>query len=173
MTDWRDIPGFTGYQVSNDGRVRSCRNTHGQLTSDWHTLKPILQSQTKRLTVNLAGQSGGKYRFAVKQVHQLVLLAFVGVQPPGMQVRHLDGNPLNNNLSNLRYGTPKENGEDTARHGSLKGENNPHAKITWAIAAKIRLLRDMGFKLTEIAEFYPLKKAMISRIARRKAWCAA
>jgi hypothetical protein len=139
IVERRDIPGFAGYRVSEGGCVESCRNNHGQITDSWHSLKPILQPTTKRLTVNRACQNGN-YRFKTMQVHQLVMLAFVGPQPAGSQVRHLDGNPLNNALSNLCYGTPKENGEDAARHGSLAGENNAAAKITWAIAAKIRLL---------------------------------
>ena len=50
-------------------------------------------------------------------VHQLVLLAFVGPMPEGQLTRHLDGNPQNNVLSNLRYGTALENSQDAVRHG--------------------------------------------------------
>ena len=31
-------------------------------------------------------------------IHHLVLLTFVGPRPEGMEVRHLDGDPLNNTL---------------------------------------------------------------------------
>lgn len=50
-------------------------------------------------------------------VHALVLAAFVGPRPPGMDVRHLDGNPANNLLENLAYGTRSENCMDALRHG--------------------------------------------------------
>jgi hypothetical protein len=53
------------------------------------------------------------------KVHQLVLHAFVGPPAPDQVTRHLDGDPKNNRLSNLCWGTRKENSADTARHGRL------------------------------------------------------
>lgn len=42
-------------------------------------------------------------------IHTLVLLAWQGPKPDGMEVMHLDGNPANNRLENLKYGTHSEN----------------------------------------------------------------
>lgn len=50
-------------------------------------------------------------------VHRLVLETFVGPMPQGLQVRHLDGDPKNNHLVNLAYGSAKENAADRDRHG--------------------------------------------------------
>ena len=47
-----------------------------------------------------------------KNVHVLVAQAFLGSRPEGMHVCHIDGDKTNNNLSNLKYGTPKENWQD-------------------------------------------------------------
>ena len=52
-------------------------------------------------------------------VHVLVLSTFVGPRPDGMEVRHLDGNSLNNSLENLAWGTHKENTQDAFVHGSF------------------------------------------------------
>ena len=46
---------------------------------------------------------------AGKPVHQLVMKAFVGPAPDGMEIRHLNGNPADNRLANLKYGTRTEN----------------------------------------------------------------
>jgi hypothetical protein len=51
-------------------------------------------------------------------VHQMVLAAHAGPRPDGQEVRHLDGDPLNNWLANLAYGTPSENSADKVRHGT-------------------------------------------------------
>lgn len=51
-------------------------------------------------------------------VHHLVLTAFIGDRPDGMLCRHIDGNPANNVLDNLRWGTPSENMRDKRRHGT-------------------------------------------------------
>jgi len=50
-------------------------------------------------------------------VHRLVAAAFLGPCPTGMEVRHLDGDPTNNDVANLRYGTGSENCQDITRHG--------------------------------------------------------
>ena len=53
-----------------------------------------------------------------KAVHRLVALTHLGPQPaPGHEVRHLDGNKLNNHFKNLAWGTRKQNAEDRDRHG--------------------------------------------------------
>lgn len=49
-------------------------------------------------------------------VHRLVLEAFVGPRPDGMECRHLDGDPANNRLANLAWGSPVENASDRKRH---------------------------------------------------------
>jgi len=42
--------------------------------------------------------------------------AFIGPYPPGQETRHLDGDPLNNSVGNLCYGTRAENMQDRVRH---------------------------------------------------------
>lgn len=44
-----------------------------------------------------------------KPVHQLIMQTFVGEAPHGKEVRHLNGNPTDNRLCNLAYGTRTEN----------------------------------------------------------------
>lgn len=63
-----------------------------------------------------------------RQVHALVLLAFVGPYPAGCEILHLDGNPTNNTLTNLRYGTRSEN----LRMDYASGVRSrvPHPKFT-------------------------------------------
>lgn len=115
MTEWRDIPGFEGeYQVSDDGQVRSLdrviiRRNGMRQTLKGKLLKPGLNTHG-RLRVQLDRPKN-------YQVHRLVMLAFVGECPEGMEVCHNDGNPLNNRLDNLRYDTPEANAMDDVRSG--------------------------------------------------------
>lgn len=103
--EWRDIPGYEGrYRVSSTGRVFSLprQGTTGGVL---------------RTSANKRGYASASFCNVRREVHSLVALAFLGPRPPGYQVRHLDGNPLNNHVENLAYGTRSENQRDKVRHG--------------------------------------------------------
>lgn len=119
--EWRPIPGFPGYEVSDQGRVRSTRRYLGSTAP--HLLVP--QADRKGY-LRVGPRRGG--RKPTKGVHIFVLLAFVGPRPEGMQVRHIDGDPANNLLTNLAYGTPSENQLDQVRHGRHLMARRTHCK---------------------------------------------
>jgi hypothetical protein len=107
---WRPVAGYEGlYEVSDLGRVRSLprKGTSGGV------LRPHLGNRGY-LTVNPCRDG----RNRALPVHHLVTRAFLGQLPEGMQVRHLDGDPTNPRLSNLAYGTRRENQLDSVRHGT-------------------------------------------------------
>lgn len=117
---WVEIPGYEGaYAVSDLGRVKSLARrvrlwtpNAGELTRmvSERILRPGPQkSKSGHLTVAL-GKGNSKL------VHKLVLLAFEGPCPDGFEVLHRDGDPANNRLDNLRYGTRSENLEDIFYH---------------------------------------------------------
>src|SRR5215468_1964479 len=145
--EFRHVDGFPGYCVGNIGTVSSCwthKKKAGFLTgwrsflgSEWRTLTPAIDRKGY-LRVHLRVPSG---RSRTVKVHHLILKAFVGPRPAGCECRHLDGNPANNRVSNLCWGTPKENAQDTQRHGRLRpkrGEQHPLRKLTDAEVMEIR-----------------------------------
>src|SRR4051812_40020523 len=109
-TTWVRIPGFPDYEVSNDGQVRSWKTWRG--APGPRILKPV-RVRDDRPSVVLYGDG----RHARREVHRLVMLAFVGPRPAGMDIRHLDGDVQNNSIGNLAYGTRSENLLDAVRHG--------------------------------------------------------
>lgn len=56
-------------------------------------------------------------RYPHSYVHRLVLEAFVGPCPPGMEACHWNGIPGDNRLHNLRWDTPSANNADILRLG--------------------------------------------------------
>lgn len=98
---WEWIPGFEGkYQASTLGRIKSFKQSKEGL------IMTGTSSKDGRTRVNLEGK-----KFLV---HRLVLLTF---NPEGQLdtdgiVLHLDGDPTNNCLDNLKWGTYKENAND-------------------------------------------------------------
>jgi hypothetical protein len=86
-----------------------------------NVLKPSTTSGG-RPTVKLVQSPVAKSRY----VHQLVMEAFVGPRPEGMEVCHFDGDPANNHLANLRYDTRRANNLDRVRHGTHQMANRTH-----------------------------------------------
>lgn len=124
---WKAIPGYEGYyEVSDTGMVRSLDRTITGPGGFPKRLKgkelaaPIHRTGYRRVNLAKEGKQG------TYCVHQLVMLAFVGPKPYGYDTCHADGNPANNNLSNLRYDTKRENQIDRIKHGRHDKRNRTH-----------------------------------------------
>lgn len=105
---WKEVPGFPDYEVSSLGQVASIKGGK---------FRVLAGGKTDTGYRNVLLYSGG--RRVGRRVHSLVALAFYGPRPKGLEVRHLDGNQLNNAAANLRYGTHAENMADRRRHRGL------------------------------------------------------
>ncbi len=125
---WKDVVGYERlYQVSNLGRVRSMDRVvphkySGTITLKGRVLSPypmLSKKRLKSLQVNLC-KVGIR---TAKRVHRIVLEAFVGPCPAGMEGCHNDRNPANNVVSNLRWDTPSNNQLDRRRHGTHNGRH--------------------------------------------------
>lgn len=114
MPGWEDA-----YAVSDQGRVLSVR-------------RQIIMSPQRKggvngddyLYVNLS-RKGKVTRVAV---HTLVLTAFVGPRPHGMQACHWDDTPENNRLSNLRWDTHAGNSADKERNNTHCPEGHEYTE---------------------------------------------
>lgn len=104
--EWRPVPGFPGYEVSNLGRVLSRKYKRPRVMAS-------APNSSGYRHVTLFREGRGK----TFKVHGLVAAVFIGPRPDGHEVRHLDGDRLNNRLENLAYGTHSENMFDRVAHG--------------------------------------------------------
>lgn len=112
---WKDVSGFDGYQVNEDGQIRSfVNNRHGVKSTDSRMLKPVPNKHGYD-TVCLG-------RGNRKLVHRLVASAFIPNPNNLPIVRHLDDNPKNNRVDNLAWGTQTDNMRDCVTHGRLVGD---------------------------------------------------
>lgn len=107
-----------------------------------------------------------------RPIHQLILETFVGFRPSSNhEARHLDGNSFNSILSNLAWGTKKENGEDRVLHGTSK-RNRPtreqcnFTKYELAQLQEVKLLLKQGLSQREIARRTYISATHIGRIAK-------
>lgn len=176
---WQTIPGYEGfYEVSDQGRVKSLKRTvavrrhpGGQTTKLIGERILKLAFSDGRPAVNLRS-SDGKNRFAL--VHHLVLEAFVGPRPVGQECRHLDDNRQNNRLSNLEWGTRRENMADRRRNGlrkrGVRGEANNASKLTENDVHLIRRLRAGGLSYEKIGKRMGVSWQTVNRIVKGDAW---
>lgn len=121
MERWLPVVGYEGlYEVSNLGRVRSLtRTVPGRWGFQRRTGKVLKQSPV--------GRKGAKYwsvglarlgRTRTKKPHVLLLEAFVGPRPKGLQACHTNGDAFDNQLENLRWDTAGANQRDSVAHGT-------------------------------------------------------
>lgn len=171
-TEYRVVPGFPAYRVGSDGSVwsrwkrrwvgRSVETTPEGL---WKRMGHGMAAGYRRVSLYRSGEQC-PYNIGV-----LVLTAFVGPCPDGMEICHGNGNRLDDRLENLRWGTRLENAADRVRHGTqVKGERHPIAKLTADNVQAIRSLRAQGWEYLPIAKQFGVSKSLIFNICTRKAW---
>lgn len=102
--EWRGVPGYPRYEVSSAGKVR---RENGSFLTPY-------RMKSGHYSVCLSHDG---YR-RTYLLHRIVLLSFIGPCPDGSVTRHMDGNPANNDISNLVWGTQSENMYDVVRHGT-------------------------------------------------------
>lgn len=96
---WKDIEGYEGlYQVSNFGRVKSFHFNREKILN--------LLPSYGYLYVNLCDKQGKRKRLCV---HRLVAKYFLDDFDNHKQINHIDGNKMNNFITNLEMCTAKEN----------------------------------------------------------------
>ena len=114
--EWKDIPGFEGYQASNLGSIRSV----DRVTNHGHNRKGVVLSpgigSAGYYQVKL-GKKGTQY------VHKLVALAWIGTRPQGQEVKHGTEGQLVNTIHNLSYGCHSSNLFDKRRDNTHGGKS--------------------------------------------------
>ena len=106
-------------------------------------------------------------------VHRLVLEAFVGPCPEGLEACHSpDRDRTNNRLSNLRWGTREDNEADKVAHGTgAKGETHGMRLLSEEDVISIRELRvETGLTYKEIGALFGVSGDAVKHIVRRDTW---
>ena len=145
---WKPIPGYEGlYEVSDEGKVRSLNRVVTVKRGGSPGFSMQLQGKELICDTNPEGYKTAhlskKGKVKTIKVARLVLQAFIGPCPEGMETRHKDGNNQNDSLKNLTWGTHLENMRDRYMHGTyLTGEKHCRAKLN---DFQVRIIR----RLTE------------------------
>lgn len=161
-------PPCPSYTVDTDGNVFG---KHGKkLKGSKCNKRALANKDLYYIQIGLRFQDGTR-RF--RMVHRMVLETFVGPRPAGMVGRHLDGNPSNNALNNIEWGTQTTNLSDRKRHGTTRGprgELNGKARLSEEDVQHIRDLLRRGKTQETVATMFDVKQAAISKIKLGKTW---
>ena len=106
---WKDIKGYEGlYQISNTGKIKSLERY-----KDNHSKKQLVKEKIRKQIISKTGyytcmltKNGNLKLF---KVHRIVAEAFIPNPNNYPIINHIDGNKLNNNVSNLEWCTRSEN----------------------------------------------------------------
>jgi len=109
MEEWKPIKGFEGiYEVSNKGRVKSLSRIVVHRNRTQPKSERILKNNTNKGGYNMVVLCKNNRTYP-KLVHRLVAEAFIPNPLNKAVIDHIDTNPQNNNVENLRWVTIKEN----------------------------------------------------------------
>lgn len=176
---WKPVVGYEGrYDVSDLGRVRSLDRVEEYLRQDQYSGRTLVIRRFHRGRLLRAGRTASGHlsvvlgRGQTKQVHVLVLEAFVGPCPEGLECCHHDDDPSNNRLGNLRWGTRSDNLNDAVRNGKKPiGEQHYFAKLKAADIPKIRReCQASRGSISRIARQYGVNETTIRQVRDGRAW---
>lgn len=161
--EWRVVAEFPNYKVSSWGRVKNSKTNN--------ILTQFEKGQWGHLRVTLTRNGAQDRRTGDKRdvpVHRLVAEYFE-VSGVGEEVRHLNGIAWDNTVSNLQYGSSKDNSQDAMLHGTTTKRKGVQAKLTEEVVLKLRgseaylSSREAGLK-------YGVSPSLVRRVRRGERW---
>ncbi|GAA1064725.1 HNH endonuclease [Streptomyces asiaticus] len=155
---WREVEGFPGYFVSDAGRVFGKRGK---------VLRPGVCSRGYSRVILMRDR-----KRVAQSVHRLVLRAFVGQAPDDAPYgAHLNGNPRDNRLRNLKWVSQSENLSHRAAHGTeIRGERNGRVRLTADKVRQIKAALANGASLSALAAKYGVNTGTVAHIKSGKNW---
>ena len=162
---WCEIADWSPYRVSTLGRVTGKRTD-------------FLTGYLDKNGYHVVLLRNGKRR-ALKKVHRLVVIAFIGPIPFRMQVNHKNGIKNDNRVENLEIVSASENmqhsftvlGRIGGNTNPAKGERHGNATFTDKMVRQIRRLYATGrYTQWDLARKYSTGQNQISRIVRKETW---
>ena len=160
---FKKIRGYD-YEISDSGEVRNMKT--GKM------LKPVFAGRCGHFQVKLSKDKKQKQFYA----HRLVLTAFIGPCPKGMEACHNNGNAKDNRVTNLRWDTSKNNVKDVMNQGThfiARGSKHWSAKLTEEQVKQIRVrykYRSKDSNSTTLSKEFKVSFGEICDIVNNKIW---
>lgn len=147
----------TGRYKEISGDVYSLRS------SGWHKMSPLVHVSGYMQLHIYNGRRGINGVNTMVYVHQLVYMLNNGSYPPDFNIDHIDRNPLNNDISNLRVISSKDN------NNNRKVSVRP-IKVNTIRANEIKAIRELmssGLSQSAIAKELNLNRLSVRYIIKK------
>jgi hypothetical protein len=165
MKTYKPIPEWEAYSISKCGEVIRMQSAKG--AKIYRVLKQQKHKTRPYLMVRL--HCNGKSK--TFDIHRLVALTYLGEIPKHLNVCHLNGNPKDNRVENLRIDTRQSNEKDKVLHGtSNRGAKNGMNKHDEQTIVAIKHLLKNGKSCNEISKIYEIPSSQIRNIKNGYKW---
>src|SRR5258706_3234173 len=159
---WKTIPGFSNYEISENGQIRRSINSTAKGRGWWQKkpgelLNLFIGHGNDYLSVKLCKDDR---KNKVYQIHVLVAISFHGPKKePHLCALHKDDNKYNNHYSNIYWGTKGNNAVDRSKNGKCG-----RAKLSPDQIRSIRLMYINGALQRQIGGIFNIKQNTVSHI---------
>lgn len=167
MERWRAIPGWPGYEMSDQGRLGSWRKSPNSKLppTDRRILTGGVDKDGYRRAVLTRKGDRHSFRFT-----ELMQLTWLPKKPRGRNIvlAHEDGDRANNKVGNLRWKTQKENILDKCRHGTMvQGEKHMWSVLTEKMVREIRSSKET---VVALAKKFNVGKTAVYFVRQNRTW---
>lgn len=155
------LKNYSNYIIRSNGEIYSLYKNI--------TMNQVLQERIGYYRIQLKADDGNKNNLLA---HRLVALAFIPNPENKPEVNHIDGNKLNNDVSNLEWATKHENMKH-AHHLKLRDNNgtgNPRNLLTEKEVLDIYDKLLDGARVSDLATSYNVSRPTISDIKAKRNW---
>lgn len=171
MENLKTIPGFSNYKTDEFGNIYSYYKFR-RLSNELRKIKHSIRKRDGRCYVTIKSDSG---KMLTRHTHKLVALSHLPNPNNFKIVMHLDNNPQNNHISNLKWGTSHENNLQAYRQFRKKpniklGLENYNTKFDIETIKEILLDYVCGIKKKDIKMKYKISKSTLYRMVRGKSY---
>ena len=149
---------FDRYGITDNGDIYSL------IKREPYLMKPYFDKDGY-LRVSLSLRDGTKKKVIVSR---MVYSTYGKNSVDNLVVRHIDGDKLNNHISNLKIGTVLDNNRDKQRHGTqCRGSNHGIAKLK---ECDIPDIRNRDIPIKKLMKKYGISKSLVDKIRAREIW---
>lgn len=166
---WKNVVSLPDYyEVSNLGNVRSKSRkgitNFGERAYGGNVVLKKINHKNGYDVVNLTTKNSRKQYL----VHRLVIEAFIGEKPIGMECCHNNGDRKDNRLKNLRWDTRKNNHADKLLHGTWQyGERIGTSKLKEWQAKEVKY---SNVPLKELSKKFNVSMGCVEKIRYLQSW---